>query len=325
MLRLTKSTALIAVACLIAAPTASAQGTSERTIRVVVPFPPGAGTDALPRIVLPAALKVLGEKGIVENRVGFSGNLGTAYVAGAKPDGLTLLLGGIWLSTNGTLYSNAKFDTARDFDPVILLATLPLVMVINPAIPVKTLEEFIAHAKKNPKKLNFGSSGAGSQPYLVAELFKRETHTELTHIAYKGIGQALTDVVAGHLDIVFLGSSSTKPFIDSGKLRALAATGLQRVSVLPDVPTFTEKGITISGLDIGAWWGILAPTGTPRATINALNHAFNEALKDDETRQRLAVGGFTPKGGSVEEFDKLIKAETATWSRLIADLNIKAE
>lgn len=298
----------------------------DRPLQLVVPYGAGGSTDVIPRMVLPATLEALGGvSGYVQNRAGANGNIGTLYVARSKPDGNTLLLGGIWLSTNPSLYPDLPYDPARDFVPVTLLATVPVVMVINQDVPAKTLEEFIQYAQENPGKMNFGSSGVSGHPYLVAELFKRATKTNIVHVPYPAIGQALTDVVAGRIQLLFIGPSSVKAFIESGKLRGLAVTGQKRADVLPDVPTFRERGIDIPGLDNGAWWGVLAPAGTPKAAVDTLNRAFNKALLDDQVRSRLIGGGLVPDGSSPEEFGRLIQAQTDVWGPLIKELGVKVQ
>ena len=284
-----------------------------------------AAPAALARLVAPALGDSLGGKVVVENKVGAAGNIGTEAVARALPDGHTLLLGGIWLAVNPSLFKAMPYDPKKDFAPVALLANQPLTLVVNPGVKAGSVKELVALAKSEPGKLTYGSAGIGNQPHLLAELFVRATGINVVHVPYKGAGAALNDVIAGHVTMLFLGPSSTKPHIDAGKVRGLAITGTERFAALPNLPTFDEVGFPIREFDNGSWWGLNAPAATPPAILERLNAAANKALQDPATRERLIGVGFTPRGGPPAAYDRVIQAETATWSRLIQSAGIKPE
>ena len=324
----------LAAALALAAPATGAQTAAQtaaqaayptRVIQLVVPFPPGAGTDALARLVSPALGDALGGKVVVENKVGAAGNIGTEAVARAMPDGHTLLLGGIWLAVNPSLFKSMPYDPKKDFTSIALLANQPLTLVVNPGVKANSVKELVALAKSDPGKLTYGSAGIGNQPHLLAELFVRATGINVIHVPYKGAGAALNDVIAGHVTMLFLGPSSTKPHIDAGKVRGLAITGTERFAALPNLPTFDEVGFPIREFDNGSWWGLNAPAATPPAILERLNAAANKALQDPTTRERLIGVGFTPRGGAPSGYDRVIQSETATWSRLIQSAGIKPE
>jgi len=316
---------LLAAALLPSAAATWAQAYPTRPVQIIVPFSPGAGTDALARIVATGLSAQFGTPVVVENKAGAAGNLGTEEVAKAAPDGHTLLLSGIWLSVNPTLFKRPGFDPLRDFQSISLLATQAPLLVVNPQVEANSVAELVALAKRQPGKLSYASAGVGNQPHLLAEMLKRAAGIDVLHVPYKGGGPAISDVMAGHVSMMFLAPSSSIQHIRTGKLRALAITGTTRSPLLPDVPTFDEAGFPVREFDIGAWWGLSAPAGTPRAVVYKLNAAVKVVLDDPKTRERLFDMGFTPRPGNPGEYDEIVRSEAQTWGRILRESGITAE
>jgi tripartite-type tricarboxylate transporter receptor subunit TctC len=293
-----------------------------RPVTVVVPFGAGGVADALPRIVGQKLNEMWGVPVVIENRPGASGNLGMAQVARAAPDGYTLGLAPTGnLTVNPLLYTNLTFDTARDFAPVTLLATSPNILVVNPAVPAKDFKSFIAYAKSNPGKLNFSSPGAGSGAHLAGELLNQSAGLNIMHIPYNGMAPAVTDAVAGNVDMIFAGISTVLPFIREGKLRALAVAGPHRVAQLPDVPTVAESGYP--GFDVTSWYGIVVPAKTPPAIIEKLQRDIATVLKDPGVRQKFQDQGVEPANLTTQQFATMIKDETRKWAAIVKTAGIK--
>jgi tripartite-type tricarboxylate transporter receptor subunit TctC len=266
--------------------TASAGNYPDRPIHVVIPYPPGGGTDIAFRIIAAQAGDLLNETIIVDNRPGASSMIGTGTVSRAMPDGYTLLASDSAFVINpGLLKDKLPYDTLKQFKGVTMIATSPALLVVNPKLPVETLAELIALAKSRPGKLNFSSGGVGSAPHLAAELFKLAAGIDLTHIPYKGTAPALSAVLSDEVDLGFVGISSAAPYIAAGQLRAIAVTGTQRQPTLPDVPTFADNHLDVDG---NSYWGIYAPKGVPDSIVDQLNRAFTKALHDPENEKKLA-------------------------------------
>jgi len=294
-----------------------------RPITVVVPFPPGGGTDIAGRLLAEKLSTVLKQSVIVENRPGASANIGAQYVSNAQPNGYTLLF-----STGGThgvnpfLYKNIGYDPVKDFEPIIWATVSPNIIAVNPALPFKTLKELIDYAKSRPGELSSAAPGQGSIPHMAGELFKKSTGINIPHIPYKGSAAAITDVIGGHVPILFDSIGSTLPFVQTGKLRALAVTGKSRSSAAPEIPTVAE---TIPGFEASGWFALYAPAGTPRHIILLLNQAANQALEMPDVKKRYSDVGSDVVGGPPEKLRDQVKQEMAKWSELIRTTGIKAE
>ena len=292
------------------APT-QAQRYPSRNITFVVPLAAGSTTDVAARLIAQRASLTLGTAIIIDNKPGASTMLGSSTVAKAPPDGHTLLMGASALTVNQNLFKTVPYETEKDFSPVSLLVTAPLVLVVNPKLEARTLREFLTRYQ-TAKDLSFASGGAGTMLHLAGEIFAAKSGLAMRHVPYRGGGPALTDVVAGHVQLMFA-TPLVKTSIDSGDVRALAVTGSKRLDNLPDVPTFMEAGFPLPEVDAGAWFGLLAPAGTPTDVVTRLNQEFNAALRDPEVRQGLLKLGLEVKGTSPEEFARFLRDEIQRW------------
>ena len=311
---------LATVAALAATHPAAAQTFPSRPIELVVPLAPGSTTDVLARLLAQRVSQTLGGQIVVENKPGAGSMLGSAVVAKAPADGHTLLLGAIGLAINPLLYANVPYDTGRDFAPVTLLVTAPMILLANPNLGVRSLREFLAKYK-DAKDLSYGSPGPGTLPQLTAELFKFKSGIPIRHVPYRGGAPALNDTIAGHVNLT-VGTPVTKPVIDAGKVVALAIASPQRIETLPNVPTFAEEGLPIPELDGGAWFALLAPAGTPADVVAKLNQHFNDALKHPPIREQLDKAGLVPRGTSVAEFTRFLREEIERWPPVFARAGI---
>jgi tripartite-type tricarboxylate transporter receptor subunit TctC len=305
---------LVAALSLAPAAPALAAGYPERPVHWVTPYPPAGTTDILARLVGQYLSEHLGESFIIENRAGGGNNIGTEYVARAAPDGYTLLLVNPAHGINQTLYKNLKFDILKDFAPVAGITRVPNVMEVTAAFPAKTIPEFIAYAKAHPGKVNMASSGTGTSVHMSGELFMAMTGVKMAHVPYRGAGPALTDLMAGTVDVMFDNMPSSISFINAGKLRALGVTTDKRSAALPDVPAIAE---IVPGYEASAWFGIAVPKGTPADVIEKLNKAVNEALKDPKMIARLVELGGTPMPGTPADFGKVMSDEVAKWKKVV--------
>ena len=285
-----------------------------RAVKWIVAYPPAGTTDVLARIMAQGLTERLGQTVIVENKPGAGNNIGTEAVVNAPPDGYTMLLVNPANGINASLYKNLSFNFIRDIAPVAGIVRTPNVMVITPSLPVKNVAEFIAYCKANPGKVNMASSGSGTSTHLSGELFKSMTGCDMVHVPYKGAGPALTDLMAGQVQVFFDNLPSSYPHIKSGKLRALGVTSVAPDSSLPDVPAIAA---TVPGYEAMAWFGIGMPKGTPRAAIDRMNAEVNKLLADPKMRARLAELGGTPIPGTPEDFGKTIAAETDKWAKVV--------
>lgn len=316
-------TAIAALVAMLAANGGLAQTYPDRPIKVVNGFAAGGGTDLLLRTLLPKTGEILGQQLIIDYRPAAGGNLAMDVVAKAPTDGYTLLMGSPGLATNPSLYRELTFDPLRDFAPISLVGTVQNVLVVNPALPVHSVAELVALARKEPGKLNFASPGYGTSLHLAAELFKIAEGIDIVHVPYKGGLQAVTDVLAGKPEIMFNVLPSALPYIQSGKLRALAVTGASRSPALPDVPTMIEAGVP--NYTAFTWNGLLAPAGTSRPIIDRLHAAIVRAQQDPSVREGYARIGQDVASDTPEQFAELIRAETSKWSRLIKDAGIQPQ
>jgi tripartite-type tricarboxylate transporter receptor subunit TctC len=292
-------------------------------VRIVVPFQAGGLTDILARAVAQHAAARLGTPFIVDNKPGAGGNVGADVVAKARPDGQTLLMGSIGTNAvNAHLYSRMPYDTLRDFAPIGIVASGTLMLVVNPAVPARTMKELLQYAKTHPGELTYASGGAGASQHLAGELLKTMTGIDLVHIPYKGVVQGVTDVIAGQVSMTF-DLATTAPHIKTGKLRPIAVANRERSSAFPDVPTIGESGVP--GYEASAWYGLFAPAGTPREVIQTLNAEMVRALQDPELRRRLSALGAEPIGSTPEEAAQFVRAEHAKWAKVVKAAGIRLD
>jgi tripartite-type tricarboxylate transporter receptor subunit TctC len=308
--------------CLAAMSTA-ASAYPERPIRIVLGFPAGGGADVVLRTVTPGLAEELGQPVFVDNRPGAGGNLGMDMVAKAQPDGYTLLMAAPGLVTNASLYENLPFDPAKDFTAIGMVSSVPNVLVVNPSLPVHSVQELIDYAASHPGELNYASSGIGTSLHLAAALFERDAGIRMTHVPYRGGPAAINDVIGGQVQLMFSVLPLAVPQIKSGKLRALAVTGTARTDALPGVPTMMEAGV--KGYTATTWNGLVAPAGTPAPIVDQLNAALQKVLDRPDVRKTFAGMGQEVVKDTPEQFDRMLKAETVKWERVIKDAAIKAE
>ena len=303
-----------------ALPAAAQDGYPSKPLRLVVPFAPGGSTDIFARLIAERAQGPLGQPVVVENRAGAAGNIGALEVVRSAPDGYTLLMAttGV-MAINNALYKNMTYDAAKDLVPVLYVASITNVLIVPPDFPAKNVAELVAMAKKEPGKLSFASSGAGASTHMSAELFKAMTGTDILHVPYKGSGPAMPDLMTGREHMMFENAPGAVGHIKSGKVRALAQTGLKRSASMPDLPTVAES---VPGYESLSWSGIAVAAGTPPALVERLNKGLNSILATPEFRQKLAEQGAETVGGPPEAFAKHIGAEREKWSRLIREKNI---
>ena len=309
----------------VALPTVSrfawAQSYPTRPVRLVVGFPPGAAIDIVARLIGQWLTERLGQPFVIDNRPGAGSNLGTEAVAKAPPDGYTLLVGGAANAINATLYPKLNFNFVRDIAPVATIIRQPLVMQVNPSVPAKTIPEFIAYAKANPGKINMASSGIGTVPHVAGELFKMMASIDMVHVPYRGGAPALTDLLAGQVQMIFLAPAASIEFIKNGQLRPLAVTTATRSDVLPDLPTIDEF---VPGYEASTWFGLGVPKNTPADIADRLNNEINAGLADPKMRARLVELGGGMFASSPADFGKLIADETEKWAKVIRAANIRA-
>lgn len=314
--------ALLALVCIEAA--AQTGDYPNKPIRVIAPFPPGSAGDVIPRAVAPGALDVLKQTMFIDNRPGAAGGIAAETVAKSAPDGYTLLFGTTGtLAINAALYPKLSYDVMRDFAPIVMCATSSHVIVIAPQLPVSTLKDYIAYAKARPGQLNLASSGAGTAVHLSGELFNSMTGIKTVHIAYKGGAEALTDLIAGRVHVMFASMSSAVTLIKSGKVKALAVTSAERNSAIPELPTVREAGLP--GYAVSGFFGFLAPAATSRAIITKLNENLVVALKTPEMKERMSALGVDVVWSTPEEFGNQIREEIAQWTRAVKSAGAKAD
>jgi tripartite-type tricarboxylate transporter receptor subunit TctC len=301
---------------------AMAQAYPTRPVRLIVGFTPGSAPDIVARLMGQWLSERLGQQFLVENRPGAATNIGTEAVVRAPADGYTLLLVGAPNAINTTLYDKLSFNFLRDIAPVAGISRERIVMVVHPSFPAKTVPEFIAYTKANPGKVSMASPGNGSSPHVSGELFKMMAGIDMVHVPYRGGGQVMTDLIAGQVQVSFIGLTVAIEHIRSGKLRALAVTAATRSDVLPDIPTVSDF---VPGYEASAFWGVGAPRNTPAEIIDKLNKEINAVLSDPEPKRRLAEGGGTVLVGSPADFGKFVGDETEKWAKVIRAANIKAE
>jgi tripartite-type tricarboxylate transporter receptor subunit TctC len=317
-----KKILLAAVAAAAIAFPAAAQQYPNRPVKIIVPFGPGGFTDVAARILQKELAPVLGQSIVIENKPGAGSTIGTAEVANAKPDGYTLVMVSTAHVTSPHLYKQMPYDALKDFTPVMKLAEGPYVLAVHPSLGVKSVQELIAMAKKQPGKIDYASSGNGSAQHLVGALFERMSGADLNHVPYKGSNQAMNDVLGGQVKVTFAGVPNVLPNLANGKLKALAVSTAKRYGDLPDVPTIAEAGVP--GYDATIWLGLLAPPATPREIVNLLNTAITKALSTPDSKKLMASAGVDVATSTPEEFARLLKSEYDRWGRVVKETGMEA-
>jgi tripartite-type tricarboxylate transporter receptor subunit TctC len=318
-----RAAVLGAVALLGSAGVVQAQTYPVKPLRMIVPFAPSGPTDLLARLLAQKLTTIFGQQVVVDNRGGAGGTIGSEAVARAAPDGYTMLLGHIGIfAVNPTLYPALKYDVLRDFAPVSLVADIPYGMVVHPALPARSVGELIALAKARPKHLLYGSGGAGGASHLAGAYFGLLAKVDITHVAYKGAGPALVDLLAGQTSMMVTGLTPLVPHINAGKLRVLAVGSANRLAIMPNVPTVGE---TVKGFQATQWYGIAVPSQTPRDVVAALNAALHKAMGGADVKERLAAGGAEPLTSTPEAFGAHIRTEIARWAPVVKAVGARGE
>ena len=294
-----------------------------RSVRIVVPSQPGGGTDIVARVLTAHYSKAFGQSFVVENKPGAGNMIGIEFVACSAADGYTLLAVPATLALNSVLYKKVPYNPIRDFAPITLAATAPLVLIVNPSLPAQSLADFIALAKREPGKLSYGTAGIGTAPHLCMELLKSMAGIDLVHVPYKGTAPAAGDVAGGQIAAMFATALTARPMIDAGRVRALAVSGPQRVQALANVPPVAEAGVP--GYSAMQWYGLLAPAGTPQPVVARLNAEAIKSLRSAEMKERLAADGAEPQGSTPEEFGALIRSELEKWTRVVRAAGIEPQ
>lgn len=302
---------------------ATAAGYPERPVRVIVGLTAGSGVDVLARLVGAKLSEAMGQPFVIENRPGAGSNIATRFAATQPADGYTVFVATVANAINATLYKHLQFDVLRDFTPVILAGTAPNVLIVNPALPAKSVKELIDLAKAQPGKFTIGSSGTGTSPQMTGELFRRRAGINLVHVPYKGGPEATTALIGGQIDTLFAIASTALPQIESNKVRALAVTSKQRTALLPQVPTMNEAGL--SGFEAVTWFGFTVPAGTPKEIVDKLNSEIGKVLAMPDVKQKLAMQGIDTGGGTPEQFGAYMKDEFAKWGALVKETGMSAD
>ena len=314
---------LALAAALLAALPATAQNYPVRPVRVIVPFAAGGNTDITARAIGARLAEVFGQQIVVENRPGGATNIGTELVAKAPPDGYTILMGGATNAINMSTQAKPPYDTLRDFAPVILCVKGANVLSMHPSVPAKNLKELIALARARPGQLNFASSGLGSSNQMAGELFKMMANINIVHVPYKGNAPALTDTMAGHVEMMFSGVPALIPHIQSGRLRAIAIGSLKRFTAIPEVPTFDESGV--KGYEATTWFGLMAPVRTPKDIVGRWNAEVGKILASPDLKGRFINDGLEPMGGTQEEFGRFIRSEIEKYAKVVKATGMKPQ
>ncbi len=314
--------ALVLVTSVVTPGSASAQNYPNKTIKLIVPYAAGGGTDVVARLLAQKLSESMGQQVIVENKAGAATQAGTSAVAKAAPDGYTLLMGTANLATNVPLFAKLPYDAQADLAPVTLVTKVPVYIFVNAASPIKDVRDLLARARTTSGGLSYATAGAGSVPHLAGEMFKGASKSDLVHIPYKGSSEAVTSLIGGQTVLSFDNLPPMSAYVKSGKARAIAIAMPQRSSLLPDVPTLRELGYPVEAY---SWWGVLAPAGTPPAIIERLNKEIAAILKERDMQERFAQQGIEPVGSSPAEFAAHIRAETGKWSKVVKDVGIKPE
>ncbi len=317
-----KTRVLAAAALCVYGTLAHAQNYPTKTVRVIVPFAPGGGSDFIARAIAPPLSKATGQQFVVDNRPGAGSTLGSEIALKSPADGYTLLLISGSYTTSPSLYKNMKYDALNDMTPVIQTENGPYVISVHPSLPVKDVKQLVALAKSKPGQLNYASTGNGGITHLSSELFALRTGIKITHIPYKGTGPGVIDTIAGNTQMMVAAVSAVIGHMQNGRLRGLAVSSPKRLPALPDIPTVMEAGYKYQ---VNNWHGVIAPKGTPKAVIDKLNSEINKAIKDPDFAKRIAQDGLEPAGGTPEAFGELLKREVAEWAEVVKAANVKSD
>jgi len=315
---------LLLASAVVSVAVAAESGYPGKPVRMIAPYPPGGTSDIIARIVGQKLNEAWGQQIVVDNRAGANGGIGSELAAKSPADGYTLLVGNMTpIAANPSLYAKLGYDPLRDFAGVTLVAAGPNVLVVNPSLPVKSVQELTAYGKANPGKLNFGSGGAGSPAHLAGEMYKTLTGVAMTHVPYKGTVLSVNDLIAGQVQLVFSDAPPAMPHVKSGKLRALAVTSVKRTPLMPELPTVAEAGV--AGFALDNWWGILVPAGTPKPTIGRINAEIVKAMQMTDVKERFANLGVEAIHSTPAAFDDYIKAELAKLAKIIKASGARAD
>jgi len=299
----------------------AAQEYPSKPVRLIIPYPPGGGADIIARIIAQKLSAALGPQVIADNRGGANGIIGTEIAARAPADGYTLLFPSSPHTVNISMVANLPYDTVRDFTPISLVATTPYTLVVHPSMPVKSVKELIAFAKARPGNIDYASGGSGGSPHLAMELFKSMTGTDFVHVAYKGVGPALVDVLAGQVQVFFANAAPALPNIKAGRLRALGTSGAKRSAVSPEIPTVAEAGVP--GFEASAWFGVIAPAKTPPAIVSRLNSEIVKFMRAPDTAERLHGISAEVLTSTPQEYARVIEADIDRWGQLVRKLGLR--
>jgi tripartite-type tricarboxylate transporter receptor subunit TctC len=306
-----------------AAPGVAGENFPAKPLRMIVAYGPGGGNDVTARILAARLTETLGANVLVENRPGATGIIGTEYVARSAPDGYTLILADAPHAINPFVYATVKYDPIRDFEPITLVASAPVALAVHPKVPAQNVGELIAYAKSQPGKITMASGGTGTISHVAGELFQLRTSTRLNHIPFKGSGPALSDLVAGQVEVMFPPTPAAAPHVRAGRLRGLAVSAAKRSSAMPEVPTFDESGI--ADYRVSNWYGVLSPAGTPASVVMLLNKHIAAAVQHPAVKEKFTGALLEPTTTSPQEFVSFLKAEAARWSQVVKTVGIKAE
>jgi tripartite-type tricarboxylate transporter receptor subunit TctC len=310
----------LAAFCAIAAPLVQAQKFPERPIRFIVPFPPGGGNDILARVIAPKMAEFLGQPVIIDNRAGAGGNIGADIAAKSPPDGYTIVIASNQVTMNPALYARLPFDIEKDFEPIALAASVPMVLVVHPSVAARNLSEFVALAKANPGKLNYSTPGTGTPQHIAFEVFNHAAGIKITHVPYKGTGPAIADLIGGQVQSAFGTMASLEQHVKAGKLRALAVATPKRSQAMRDVPTVAESGFP--GYDVSLWYSILAPAGTPKEIVARISGDIAKTLALPEVRDKLVAQGFDVSYLNPEQMSELMRRDTARWGKSLREIGL---
>ncbi|HSN41469.1 MAG TPA: tripartite tricarboxylate transporter substrate binding protein [Burkholderiales bacterium] len=315
---------MVLLALTIAGPrTASAQSYPAKAVRIVVPFPPGAGADIVTRLITAKLGSAFGQQFVVDNRAGAAGHIGAEVAAHAAPDGYTLLSTPASIVISRSLYPKLNYDIEKDLDPVVLIASAPFVLVVHPSLPARNVRELIALARAKPGELYYASTGNGGTPHLATEIFKMQAKIDIVHVPYKGTPPAVTDLLSGQVQLMFANTLSVLPHVRSGRLRALAISSSKRSAAAPELPTVAESGMP--GFDVSTWFGMLAPRGTPKEIIDRLDGEVRKIVQMADVRARLISQGADPIGSTPEEFRAYLKSELVKWEKAVKAVGVRIE
>jgi tripartite-type tricarboxylate transporter receptor subunit TctC len=302
---------------------AFAQPYPARPVRVIVTFPPGAGSDISTRLVTAKLSETFGRQFVIDNRAGAAGNIGVELAAHAAPDGYTLLAVTASAAISQSAYAKVPFDLARDFVSIALIASAPFILALHPAVPAKSLQELIALAKSKPGQLSYATPGTGSSPHLAGELLKMEVGIDILHVPYKGTVPAVADVMGGNVSMALANTLVALPHVKAGRLRGIAITSARRSTIVPELPTIAESAVR--GFEAGTWYGLLAPAGTPREIVTRLNRAVVQIVQFPDVREKLAAQGAEPLAGSPEQAGEFVRREISRWAKVVKAANIRLD